>query len=96
MDGISQLDNKQSYLYSSGFGFLKQGNVAHEHFMLLIDISSINSQKVIQALEAFLVRGRDRKEVCELYGVSQGYFSIKLRQLQDISRIVVDMYPYYC
>lgn len=96
MEGISQLNNKQSYLYSSAFGFLKQGSVAQEHFILLVDISSINSQKVIQALEAFLVRGIDRKEACDLYGVSQGYFSIKLKQLQDISKIVVDMYPYYC
>lgn len=96
MEGISHLNNKQSYLYNQGFGFLKPGAVAQEHFMLLIDISSINSPKVIQALEAFLVTGKSRKEVCELFGVSQGYFSIKLKQLQDISKIVVVMYPYYC
>ena len=77
-------------------GTLTPGMVDKTHFHLLIDISSIYSEKIIYALELHLVNGLKRNEACLISGISQSCLSIKLRQLQRISRSVVQMYPWYC
>ena len=46
------------------------GEVAHEQFEALIEISSIHSHKIIPALYDHLVKGVPRKEVCEKHGVT--------------------------
>lgn len=76
-------------------GHLRQGDVHPEHFRMLIESSSIHSPKVIQVMEEFLVHGVSRKDACEKYGVSASYVSVTLRRLQDLSRNIVMMYPYY-
>lgn len=65
------------------------------HFSLLIEISSLYSEKVIMALRGFLVDGYTRKEVCERYSVSPGYFSMALRKLRRTEQAVLQLIPYY-
>ncbi|EBI9246247.1 transcriptional regulator [Salmonella enterica] len=74
---------------------LEPGNMTEGHFWLLIEVSSIHSEKVIQALQDFLVLGYFRREACERNKVSAGYFSTALGRLQRVSDIVSQLAPYY-
>lgn len=76
-------------------GYLSPGKVNIEHFRLLVDISNISSERILLALELFLVKGLNRQQSCAAAGISQSTLSIKLRQIQEISRIVVLIYPWY-
>lgn len=87
--------DKDAYIYGTRASGLRAGQVSHEHFRMLINISNIHSAKVISALEDFLVLGLTRHEACEKHCVAQGYFSVSLRRLQELSAQVVLMYPYY-
>ena len=66
---------------------LRPGTVQPEHFRLLINISNIHSEKDVRALERHLVYGVIRKEACFDEGVSAGFFSQKLKQLQYINQM---------
>lgn len=76
-------------------GALIPEKVNEEHFWLLIGVSSIHSEKVIQALRDYLVLGVSRKDVCERYDVNNGYFSTSLNRLQRISQAAAQMVVYY-
>ncbi|EBC6662868.1 hypothetical protein C1B90_24055 [Salmonella enterica] len=76
-------------------GSLHQGAVSPEKFNLLIDISNIYSERIVRALELYLVRGLDRTPACEQAGISKSCFSVKLRRIQDVSRTVVRLYRWY-
>lgn len=71
------------------------GEMNHEHFILLIRISGIHSEKVIYALEDFLVRGLSRSESCYRRGASLSYFSISLRRIRTINNSVYKISKYY-
>ncbi|EPU5339227.1 adhesin biosynthesis transcription regulatory family protein [Escherichia coli] len=83
------------FLCEEQMGKLIPGKVNDVHFGLLIDISPIYSDKVIQALRDFLVLGFTRREACERHGVSPGYFSIALGRIQRVSKSVLQLMPYY-
>lgn len=87
--------DRENYLYAAFPGVLKPGNISYEHFKYLIELSNIHSMKIIQSLEDYFVRGIERRVICEANNVSPGYLSVKIRQLQDISRLVILMYPFY-
>ncbi|EFB70908.1 PapB/FocB family fimbrial expression transcriptional regulator [Providencia rustigianii] len=71
------------------------GNTNQEHLRLLIDISTIRSDKIINALNDYFVLGESRANVCEKYNVNQGYLSLKIRELQGLSAQVYNLFPYY-
>ncbi|MBS4932048.1 MAG: hypothetical protein KH020_12160 [Clostridiales bacterium] len=73
---------------------LRPGTVQPEHFRLLINISNIHSEKVVRALEQHLVYGIIRKEACFDEGVSAGFFSQKLKQLQYINQMATLLMNY--
>lgn len=75
--------------------YLQPGNVSLLHFNQLIYLSKIRGKKINMALEAFLVEGKSRKEIFKLYGISPGYFSVKLNQLRHCSRMIMELFPYY-
>ena len=85
--------SKKSTHYTGGL--FCQGKVNKELFFILIDISSIRSEKVINALTDFFVYGCSRNTVCEKYNVNQGYLSIKIKELQLLGRKIKDVIPYY-
>ncbi|EHM1654532.1 transcriptional regulator [Salmonella enterica subsp. enterica serovar Saintpaul] len=76
-------------------GYLSPGGVHLEHFRLLANISGIRSEKILIALESFLVRGLTRQQSCELAGVSPASISVKLRQMQGVNRAVIELQPWY-
>lgn len=76
-------------------GALIPEQVNEDHFWLLIGVSSIHSEKIIQALRDHLVLGVSRKDVCERYDVNNGYFSTSLNRLQRISHAAAQMVNYY-
>ncbi|EEC2209432.1 TPA: PapB/FocB family fimbrial expression transcriptional regulator [Escherichia coli] len=76
-------------------GELVPGQVHEIHFQLLMEISPVYSDKVILALRDFLVLGFTRKESCERHNVSLGYLSTTLGRIQNISKSVSKLMPYY-
>jgi hypothetical protein len=71
------------------------GNVPAEMFYALIDISAIRSEKVIYALKSFFVDGKERGAICESLNVNAGYLSIKIRELQTLTKKIMGLYPFY-
>lgn len=76
-------------------GYLVKGMIHAKYFRLLIDLSSIRSSKGIYALEDYLVKGRDLKEICNEYGITQSYFTGLLSKLQEFNYNVINILPYY-
>lgn len=76
-------------------GGLRHGSVHAEHYRLLVKISGIHSEKVILAMEDYLVNGLPRRVVCEKFTVSTSYLSRSLKKIQSVSEIVSLIYPWY-
>ncbi|HHT0305679.1 TPA: adhesin biosynthesis transcription regulatory family protein [Raoultella planticola] len=74
---------------------LSPGKMSEHHFWLLIEISPLHSEKVINALRDFLVLGYTRREACERHDVSQGYFSGALGRFQRVNQTVTRLVPFY-
>ena len=74
---------------------LLPGRMTDHHFWLLVEISPLHSEKVINALRDFLVLGYTRKEACERHEVSQGYFSGALGRIQRTHQTVNRLVPFY-
>lgn len=79
----------------SGEHYKAAGSMSVEHFRYLIELSSINSPKVLCALEDFFVHGMTRKEACDKHKVAQGYFSISVRKLIKVNNTVSHLVRYY-
>ncbi|HAO9088525.1 TPA: transcriptional regulator [Escherichia coli] len=62
----------------------RPGYIEKDLFWFIIDVSPIRSKKMICALHDHLVEGDTRSEVCNRYDVNQGYFSIKIREIQRL------------
>lgn len=71
------------------------GHIDRQHFLLLLSLTSISSDRIKAALEHYFVLGENRKKVCEQFGVNRSYFALKARVIQDVSRTVVSLYPFY-
>lgn len=67
------------------------GKVPEDFFWALIELSPLRSEKVVRALRDFLVMGYTRKEACERYSVSYGYFSVALKRIRHIDDIVCQL-----
>ena len=70
--------------------------LSSEHFDLLVELSSIHSQKIILAMRDHLVMGDSRKVVCERYGVNAGYLSVCIGRLLRVERNVSKLARFYC
>lgn len=88
------VDDSKTTCYE--FYSLKPGNVTVEHFESLIDISNLRSQPIILSLYFYFVEGVERQRICELYGVNNGYLSVKIKQLQDLNKKIISMSSIYC
>ena len=71
------------------------GCVSKSVFDLLVELSSIHSKKIINALHDYLVLGVDRKIACGRYGASISYFSIALGRIFHTNQIVSQLIYYY-
>ncbi|HAM3643302.1 TPA: transcriptional regulator [Escherichia coli] len=76
-------------------GALVPGKLTEAQFYLLIEMSSIRSEKVIQALMEYLVKGKSRIDACDENGVGSSHFSISLDRLQHLSCFVARLSVYY-
>ncbi|ENW8698179.1 TPA: hypothetical protein J4Z76_001319 [Escherichia coli] len=75
--------------------FLRPGEVDKKLFHLLIDISSVRSEHVIRALEAFFVMGHERRLICDEGNISPGYLSVKIRELRALSQKISAIHLHY-
>ncbi|WP_331320687.1 PapB/FocB family fimbrial expression transcriptional regulator [Escherichia marmotae] len=87
--------HKKNLDFLSGEHYKQAGSMSVEHFRHLVEISSINSRKVICALEDFFVHGMTRKEACDKHNVAQGYFSISMRKFIKVNNTVSHLTRYY-
>ncbi|EEK7814074.1 hypothetical protein G3151_005243 [Salmonella enterica subsp. enterica serovar Montevideo] len=71
------------------------GTIDKYHFKLLLSLTSITSENIKCALEHYFVLGESRKKVCEDFGINSSYFMLKIRLIQDVSRTIVSLYPFY-
>ncbi|ENY3616482.1 PapB/FocB family fimbrial expression transcriptional regulator [Escherichia coli O8:H49] len=85
----------ERYSYNCNLDVLLPGNVPEEQFWLLIDISPIHSEKVIIALLDYFVRGKSRKDICELHHINNGYLSTSIARLNQINYIAKQLASYY-
>ncbi|HCU0389675.1 TPA: transcriptional regulator [Escherichia coli] len=74
---------------------LNRGQLDETKFWLLIELSTIHSDKIIYALRDYLVCGETRKVVCDKYSVSNGYLSTSLSRIHRVNYIVTQLMPYY-
>lgn len=74
---------------------LMLNTISKEHFNLLISLTSIHSERLKKALEAYFVNGIDKKNICEQFCVNSSYFSFKVKVIQEVSRTVILLYPFY-
>ncbi|EAA9055742.1 transcriptional regulator [Salmonella enterica] len=74
---------------------LVPGKVSEILFDILIELSGIHSEKIINALRDHLVSGEARKISCELYGASTSYFSVDLGRLFHVCQLASRLAPYY-
>ncbi|EGI3917889.1 transcriptional regulator [Escherichia coli] len=89
------MSNSKLYMDKKYWCTLSPGKISERQFWLLVEISPIHSEKVINALQDFLVMGYNRREACERHAVSQGYFSGALRRFQHIHQTVNKLVPFY-
>lgn len=87
--------HKKNFDFLSGEHYRQAGSMSVEHFRHLVEISSINSRKVICALEDFFVNGMTRKDACDKHKVAQGYFSISMRKFIKVNNTVSHLTRYY-
>ena len=73
---------------------LTAGTVSEELFFHLIKMSSIRSAKAIKALHDFFVHGHPRVDVCNRYMVSQGFLSLKIKDIRKVMLIACDFVKY--
>lgn len=71
------------------------GFVSEEVFDLLIELSSVHSIKIVNAMHDYLVFGENKKDVCDRYGANASYFSIALGRLFRVNQIVSQLISYY-
>ncbi|HFG4068906.1 TPA: PapB/FocB family fimbrial expression transcriptional regulator [Escherichia coli] len=59
-----------------------------KQFDILVELSSIKSEKMIKALRGHVVYGESRKVVCERYNVNPGYLSVCLARLVRVYHLI--------
>ncbi|MBM7289298.1 hypothetical protein JTY81_10315 [Citrobacter freundii] len=64
---------------------LNPGTFTKKRFEMFISISSIRSEKSINALRDYFVHGHSRKDTSERNGVSQSYLSLKIKECQMLN-----------
>ncbi|EFN6235600.1 PapB/FocB family fimbrial expression transcriptional regulator [Escherichia sp. E4742] len=87
--------NRDKLIARTKQGWLVSGLIPEAQFWLLINASSIRSDKVVNALFDFLVNGLSRKESCARYNVNSGHFSIGLGRLQQLSHTAAKLSVFY-
>ena len=73
-----------------------EASLSTEQFDLLVELSSIHSQKIILAMRDHLVHGEPRKVVCERHGVNAGYLSVCINRLLRVEKGVSKLVRFYC
>ena len=74
-------------------GALLPGQVKREYLYSLVEICEVTNPKMVGALEQVLVSGATRKDACKEFGVTASYFSVKVRQLQNVSILLQSLFP---
>lgn len=88
-------DNKDTPVKVAKSRMLIPGFVSEEVFDLLVELSSVHSIKIVNALHDYLVLGENKKDVCDRYGANVSYFSIALGRLFRVNQIVSQLLSYY-
>lgn len=74
---------------------LQAGYVSEIHFNLLMEISTIRSEKIRKALRDYFISGDSRVNVCSKYNVSQGNLSLKIKEVQILNKKAFELNIHY-
>lgn len=69
--------------------------ISEEEFWCLIELSSVRSNKVINALHDYLVLNHSRSACCDKYGVSNGYFGSCIARFEHVIQVVNELFTHY-
>ncbi|MEQ3513606.1 PapB/FocB family fimbrial expression transcriptional regulator [Pseudoalteromonas sp. BZB3] len=68
--------------------YLFKGMQTQERFELLLSLTRIQSESLINALNDYLVRGMDKKAAALANGVEMPNFSAALKKLEEKAQII--------
>ncbi|MBQ4836793.1 PapB/FocB family fimbrial expression transcriptional regulator [Pseudoalteromonas luteoviolacea] len=68
--------------------YLFKGMQSHERFELLLQLTRINSENMIDALRDYLVRGMDKKAAALTNQIAVPNFSAALKKLEEKAAVV--------
>lgn len=68
--------------------YLFKGMQSQERFELLLKLTRINSDNVVDAMRDYLVRGMDKKAAAIINGVKSPNFTAALNKLEEKAAIV--------
>lgn len=68
--------------------YLFKGMQSQERFELLLKLTRINSDNVVDAMRDYLVRGMDKKAAAIINGVKSPNFTAALNKLEEKAEIV--------
>lgn len=88
-------NNDELLLVRMKQGCLVPGKITEDQFCLLVEMSSIRSERMVQALQEYLVQGKSRIAICESYRLGSSHFSISLDRLQRLSYLASQLSFYY-
>lgn len=74
---------------------LRSSSISEDEFWCLIELTSIRSNKVINALHDYLVFNHSKSACCDKYGVSNGYFGSCIARVEHVIQVVSELFTLY-
>lgn len=95
MSKISNLDMTLGVSVTKRESRLISGAVPEDVFWLLIELSAIRSDKIINALKGYFVEGKTRKHLCDEFSVNNGYLSTSIARVERAHAVVKGLFSLY-
>ncbi|WP_139762676.1 PapB/FocB family fimbrial expression transcriptional regulator [Citrobacter sp. A316] len=92
---ISNLDMELGVAVTKRDSRLISGTVPEDVFWLLIELSAIRSEKIINALKGYFVEGKSRKYLCDEFRVNNGYLSTSIARVERAHAVVKGLLSLY-
>lgn len=69
--------------------------MTNEQFDLLLKLTSIRSEAIVNAARAVLVGGDSQKQAATAYGVNEGQLSRRLGAIREAEEVVIELSGFY-
>lgn len=89
------LKNRSSFIFGKKNIASRYEAISEEEFWCLVELSSIRSDKIINALHDYLVLNHSRRVCCDRYGVGNGYFGSCIARMEHVIQVVSELFTLY-